>query len=345
MRNCAVLVDGKPVQTCPLGLECAGRRVETVEGMAGPAAPSAVEGLATRRRAARLLHAGISPDRLARCSTRTETHASRLVRRRQSRRCTATSRSRGRGVARPGCAKTRSRGTMPGGRTRRELAPLTRRPSRERREGGGAPGPFARAWAVPTRKRTRREGDRADAVSGRLRRAQHCKPLRSKFAHARIVRVDALRGARPPASPPGHGAGPADPRHPAWSSDERPLAPTGAFRGDPVAVAAASTKTACDAPRRSRSNMKARSARSKTVCAPRRRRSTTTATRATLQARRRSSATMARGSRRPTASTRTCSSRRQHAPALEQHAAVASLTRRQADAVVLTEFTTFTARW
>src|SRR5436305_10504499 len=35
---CAVLVDGRPVLSClVLGLECAGRFVETVEGMAGPA--------------------------------------------------------------------------------------------------------------------------------------------------------------------------------------------------------------------------------------------------------------------------------------------------------------------
>jgi aerobic-type carbon monoxide dehydrogenase small subunit (CoxS/CutS family) len=35
--TCAVLVDGKPVLSClVLGLECEGRRVETVEGMAGP---------------------------------------------------------------------------------------------------------------------------------------------------------------------------------------------------------------------------------------------------------------------------------------------------------------------
>jgi aerobic-type carbon monoxide dehydrogenase small subunit (CoxS/CutS family) len=35
---CAVLVDGKPVLSClVLGLECAGRSIETVEGMAGPA--------------------------------------------------------------------------------------------------------------------------------------------------------------------------------------------------------------------------------------------------------------------------------------------------------------------
>ena len=34
---CAVLLDGRPVLSClVLGLECAGRRVETVEGMAGP---------------------------------------------------------------------------------------------------------------------------------------------------------------------------------------------------------------------------------------------------------------------------------------------------------------------
>src|SRR2546430_6218083 len=36
--TCAVLVDGKPVLSCLyLGLECAGRRVETVEGMASAA--------------------------------------------------------------------------------------------------------------------------------------------------------------------------------------------------------------------------------------------------------------------------------------------------------------------
>jgi aerobic-type carbon monoxide dehydrogenase small subunit (CoxS/CutS family) len=35
--TCAVLVDGKPVLSClVLGLECEGRAVETVEGMAGP---------------------------------------------------------------------------------------------------------------------------------------------------------------------------------------------------------------------------------------------------------------------------------------------------------------------
>src|SRR5712692_6935488 len=36
--TCAVLVDGQPVLSCLyLGLECEGRSVETVEGMAGPA--------------------------------------------------------------------------------------------------------------------------------------------------------------------------------------------------------------------------------------------------------------------------------------------------------------------
>jgi carbon-monoxide dehydrogenase small subunit len=35
--TCAVLVDGKPVLSClVLGLECEGKRVESVEGMAGP---------------------------------------------------------------------------------------------------------------------------------------------------------------------------------------------------------------------------------------------------------------------------------------------------------------------
>src|SRR5215467_141084 len=35
--TCAVLVDGKPVLSClVLGLECENRRIETVEGMAGP---------------------------------------------------------------------------------------------------------------------------------------------------------------------------------------------------------------------------------------------------------------------------------------------------------------------
>jgi aerobic-type carbon monoxide dehydrogenase small subunit (CoxS/CutS family) len=35
--TCAVLLDGKPVLSClVLGLECEGRRVETIEGMAGP---------------------------------------------------------------------------------------------------------------------------------------------------------------------------------------------------------------------------------------------------------------------------------------------------------------------
>jgi aerobic-type carbon monoxide dehydrogenase small subunit (CoxS/CutS family) len=35
--TCAVLVDGRPVLSClVLGLECAGRRVESIEGMAGP---------------------------------------------------------------------------------------------------------------------------------------------------------------------------------------------------------------------------------------------------------------------------------------------------------------------
>ena len=35
--TCAVLVDGKPILSClSLGVECAGRHVETVEGMAGP---------------------------------------------------------------------------------------------------------------------------------------------------------------------------------------------------------------------------------------------------------------------------------------------------------------------
>ncbi|HTY40359.1 MAG TPA: (2Fe-2S)-binding protein [Thermoanaerobaculia bacterium] len=35
--TCAVLVDGRPVLSClVLGVECEGRRIETVEGMAGP---------------------------------------------------------------------------------------------------------------------------------------------------------------------------------------------------------------------------------------------------------------------------------------------------------------------
>src|SRR5512143_1888990 len=35
--TCAVLVDGKPVLSClVLGVECEGRRIDTIEGMAGP---------------------------------------------------------------------------------------------------------------------------------------------------------------------------------------------------------------------------------------------------------------------------------------------------------------------
>jgi carbon-monoxide dehydrogenase small subunit len=38
--TCTVLLDGEPVLSClVLGLECEGRSVETVEGMAGPAGP------------------------------------------------------------------------------------------------------------------------------------------------------------------------------------------------------------------------------------------------------------------------------------------------------------------
>ena len=58
--TCTVLVDGKPVLSClVLGLECEGRAVETVEGMARAAGPpSAAEGVRrSRRRAVRLLHA------------------------------------------------------------------------------------------------------------------------------------------------------------------------------------------------------------------------------------------------------------------------------------------------
>ncbi|MHC5009915.1 MAG: (2Fe-2S)-binding protein [Planctomycetota bacterium] len=38
--TCTVLLDGEPVLSClVLGLECEGRRIETVEGMAGPDGP------------------------------------------------------------------------------------------------------------------------------------------------------------------------------------------------------------------------------------------------------------------------------------------------------------------
>jgi carbon-monoxide dehydrogenase small subunit len=38
--TCTVLLDGEPVLSClVLGLECEGRRVDTVEGMAGPGGP------------------------------------------------------------------------------------------------------------------------------------------------------------------------------------------------------------------------------------------------------------------------------------------------------------------
>ena len=58
---CAVLVDGEPVLSClALAVECAGRRVTTVEGLvAGRPAASAAGGVRRPRRGAvRLLHAG-----------------------------------------------------------------------------------------------------------------------------------------------------------------------------------------------------------------------------------------------------------------------------------------------
>ncbi len=63
--TCTVLVDGKPVLSClVLGLECEGRAVETVEGMAGAAGPaSAAESLRRPRRGpVRLLHPGFPAD-------------------------------------------------------------------------------------------------------------------------------------------------------------------------------------------------------------------------------------------------------------------------------------------
>ena len=59
---CAVLLDGQPVLSClVLGVECAGRDVVTVEGLVGgrTAASAAGRVRRSRRRAVRLLHAGV----------------------------------------------------------------------------------------------------------------------------------------------------------------------------------------------------------------------------------------------------------------------------------------------
>ena len=61
---CAVLVDGQPLLSClKLALECEGRAIETIEGLAaGPGTASAAGGVCrSRRLAVRLLHAG-GPD-------------------------------------------------------------------------------------------------------------------------------------------------------------------------------------------------------------------------------------------------------------------------------------------
>ena len=116
---CAVLLDGQPVLSClVLGVECDGRDVTTVEGLAQRRPPaSAAGGLRrSRRRAVRLLHAGHSWSPPRRCSTRAASDA----RRRSARRCRAT------------CAAAPATADLRGGRSRGRERRLPRRRDRAR---------------------------------------------------------------------------------------------------------------------------------------------------------------------------------------------------------------------
>ena len=83
---CTVLVDGKPVYACTmLAIDAQGRKITTVESLAGSAAPSPAAGLRRPRRpAVRLLHARLRDGLQGASSTRT-----RSPRRPRSRRASA----------------------------------------------------------------------------------------------------------------------------------------------------------------------------------------------------------------------------------------------------------------
>ena len=295
-------VDGVPVLSClVLALECEGRAIETVEGLARRArAASAAGGVRRpRRRAVRLLHAGHPHDRQGAARRRTRTRAASEIKEATAGQSLPLHRLSAdlrvdRGAARAGCARRNDDG---------EEALRRRSASRA-----------AASTAAPRSPGQLRFAD--DLV---LPRMLHCKLLRSPHA-ARGDRVDRYV-ARAQAHPGVHlvltgkdfpvpfGILPV-------TQDEYPLAPERVrYVGDPVAaVIARDEQTAFEAldlidveipGAEDRSPIRRRRSRIPS------RASTTTASRATSTATRpTSSATSKRRWRSPTTSSRTCSSTR-----------------------------------
>ena len=186
---CAVLLDGEPVLSClVLALECDGREVVTVEGLAtdARAAPAAGGVRRPRRRAVRLLHAGVPGDGEGAARPRTRTRrATRSARRSSGNLCRCTGYLQ----------------IFEAVEERRASATIARRPRRQRAERETAIEPHECSAIVIGKPRRRVDG-RAK-VTGQTRfaddlvlpRMLHCKLLRSPHP-ARAHRVASTRRAR-----------------------------------------------------------------------------------------------------------------------------------------------------
>ena len=218
--TCAVLVDGKPVLSClVLGLDCEGRRVETVEGMAGPAGLHPLQKAFADLGAAQCGYC--TPGFLLTAKALLEDNPKpKLPEIREALagnlcRCTgyikifeavelAAAWMRGEEAA------PQARGALRV-RFRRERAAAHSSRVRSRR-GGACPARATGAEMTSSRSKTRVVGrpyakvDAAAKVTGQtkfaddmmLPRMLHCKLLRSTIAHARIVSIDVSRALAAP---------------------------------------------------------------------------------------------------------------------------------------------------
>ena len=200
--TCAVLVDGKPVLSClVLGLECEGRTVETVEGMAGP------QGLHPLQKAFADLGAAqcgyCTPGFLLTAKAMLEANPSPTLP--QIREALAGNLCRCTGYIKIFEAVELAAAWMRG----EDAAPPARVAVRLRLRRERA---AARPEVVSGRKQTRVVGRPLTRVDGpakvtgqtkfaddvMLPRMLHCKLLRSKIAHARILSIDVSKALAAP---------------------------------------------------------------------------------------------------------------------------------------------------
>ncbi len=243
---CAVLLDGEPVLSClVLAVECEGRSIETVEGLARGAELHPLQAAFADLGGAQCGYCtpGILMTAKALLDARAGARPASASRRRSPATCAAA----------PAICRSTSRSRRPAADAlrRRECTPAAPPPEpNHERKRGGAPVSAGSKERFDVIGKPRRRVDGRAKVTGQTRfaddivlpRMLHARLLRSPHPHARIVAIDVTRAAQHPGVhlvltgkdfPVTFGILPV-------SQDEYPLAPERVrYVGDPVAAVVA----------------------------------------------------------------------------------------------------------